>query len=344
MPTKSQRILRKFTPFRNLLPAMKGFVSRTLHPALQILLLLALVVVGACVGYAIIFGWARAGYGLPMQQVAAVMAAPAAHPQGWSLLMMAQGVLLFCAGAGGALALASVLGYGWAEYFNPRRLGAGWWLLAAAVLIVVILPLMTALIAWNAGAHFPAALHGFEAWARASEDRAQVLTRFLTQFNSGARLLVGLVVIGVVPAVAEELVFRGVIQKNLVRWFSPHVGVWLAAAIFSAIHMQFFGFVPRFVLGLVLGYLYLWSGNILVSMAAHFAQNAFQLVILYLAQRGQFGWGFDPDATEALPWPLVVMSAVSTAALLYFLHRRMTAPAPPTTMLTIGSEGVKRTA
>ncbi|MGY3090701.1 membrane protease YdiL (CAAX protease family) [Hymenobacter sp. UYAg731] len=321
---------------------MKGFLPRTLHPGLQILVLLAMLVAGGCVGYAIVFAWAQWGFGLSVLEIQQVAQAPAASPQGWSLLMMMQGVLLFVAGAGGALGLASALGYGWAEYFSPRRLGAAWWLLVVAVLIIVTLPFMSTIIAWNAEAHFPAALHGFEVWARASEDRAAVLTRFLTNFNSPARFWVGVLVIGLVPAVAEELVFRGVIQKNLVRWFSPHVGVWLGAAIFSAIHFQFFGFVPRFVLGLVLGYLYLWSGNILVSMAAHFTQNAFQLVILYLAQRGQFGWGFDPDSTDALPWLLVIPSALLSVGLLYALHRHFTAPAAPTAMLTLSSEGVKR--
>lgn len=321
---------------------MKGFLSRSLHPGLQILLLLGFMLIGACVGYAIMFGWAQVGFGMSVWQVQAVATNPTASPQGWGLLMMMQGVLLFTALAGGALALASAMGYRWAEYFSPRRLGAAWWLLAAALLIVVILPLMSVLIAWNAGAHFPAALHDFEVWARASEDRAAVLTKFLTRFNSGARFAAGVVVIALVPAIAEELVFRGVIQKNLVRWFSPHVGVWLGAAIFSAIHFQFFGFVPRFVLGLVLGYLYLWSGNILVSMAAHFTQNALQLLILFLTQRGQFGWGFDPDSTEALPLTLVLPSALLTAGLLYLLHRSMTAPTAPTTMLTIGSDGVRQ--
>jgi membrane protease YdiL (CAAX protease family) len=270
------------------------------------------------------------------------MQRPTTTPEGWKVLMMVQGVTLGLVFGGGALALASAMGYRWAEYFSPRRLGAGWWLLAAAGLIVVILPLMSVLIAWNAGAHFPGALHDFEVWARASEDRAAVLTKFLTKFNSGARFAVGVLVIALVPAVAEELVFRGVIQKNLVRWFSPHVGVWLGAAIFSAIHMQFFGFVPRFVLGLVLGYLYLWSGNILVSMAAHFTQNALQLLILYLTQRGQFGWGFDPDSNDALPLTLVIPSVLLTGGLLYVLHRSMTAPAAPTQMLTIGSDGVRQ--
>ena len=323
---------------------MKGFLPRTLHPGLQILLLLILMMAGACVGYALIFAWAQFGFGLSTLETGKAMQTPTAYPQGWGLLMMAQGVLLFSAFAGGALALASALGHRWADYFNPRRLGAGWWLLAAAALIVVILPFMSTLIAWNAGTHFPGFLHDFEVWARASEDRAQGLTKFLTQLTSAGRLAVAVVVVALVPAIGEELVFRGVLQKNLGRWFSPHVGVWLAAAIFSAIHMQFFGFVPRFVLGLVLGYLYLWSGNILVSMAAHFTQNAFQLVILYLAQHGQFGWGFDPDATDALPWTLVLPSALLTAGLLYFLHQRMAvAPVAPTSMLTLSSDGVRRT-
>ncbi|MBF9222869.1 CPBP family intramembrane glutamic endopeptidase [Hymenobacter ruricola] len=319
---------------------MKGFLPRTLHPGLQILMLLVFLVAGACVGLAVFYALAQGVFHTSGVEAGNAMLNPKAYPQAWPLLMTYQGVLLFCACAGGALALASALGYRWAEYFNPRRLGAGWWLLAAAALIIVILPFMSTLIAWNAGAHFPGALHGFEEWARASEDRAQGLTTFLTRLTSAGRLVVALVVVALVPAIGEELMFRGVIQKNLVRWFSPHVGVWLAAAIFSAIHLQFFGFVPRFVLGLVLGYLYLWSGNILVSMAAHFTQNAFQLVILYLTQHGQFGWGFDPDATEPLPWTLVLPSALLSAGLLYFLHQRMTAPAAPSAMLTLSSQGV----
>lgn len=324
---------------------MKGFLPRTLHPGLQILLLLGFMALSLCVAYAVIFAWGLGGFGLSMGELMAAMQRPTDSPDGWGVMMMIQGVTLGLVFGGGALALASALGYGWAEYFSPRQLGAGWWLLAAGALILAIMPLMSVVISWNAGAHFPAVLHDFEAWARVSEDRAAVLTKFLTRFNSGTRFLVGVVVVALVPAVAEELVFRGVVQRNLVRWFSPHVGVWLAAAIFSAIHMQFFGFVPRFLLGLVLGYLYLWSGNILVSMAAHFTQNAFQLLLLYLTQRGQFGWGFDADSNEALPWWLVLPSGLLTAGLLYVLHQRMSAStiAPPSQMLTLSSEGVKRT-
>ena len=316
---------------------MKGLVPRTVHPALQLLLLLGLALAGLCLASLLALVLARAVYGLTLAQFGALAAAPERLPHGWAVLMLYQGLALAGAGAG-ALLLPRLLGQSVAGYYSPRRLGAAWWPLAAAVLFVCSVPFLSALVAWNAGAHFPAFLHDFELWARAKEDQAAGLTKFLTDFHSPARLLVGLVVIAIVPAVAEELVFRGGVQRCLVAWFgSRHLGVWLAAAIFSAIHEQFFGFVPRFVLGLLLGYLYEWSGNILVSMAAHFTQNALQLVLLYLFQNKLLPSAFDPDANAPVPWAAVLLSAALTAGLLYWLHQRWVpgspaltrAPAPP---------------
>jgi len=295
-----------------------------MHPAAQLLLLLllGLALAGLCLASLLALIIANVAYGLSVAEFGALAAAPERAPHGWDVLMLTQGLSLAGAGAGAAL-LPRLLGQSVASYYAPRRLGAAWWLAVAGVVVLCSEPFLGTLVAWNAGAHFPAFLHDFEQWARAKEDQAAVLTKFLTDFNSPGRLLVALLVIAVVPAVAEELVFRGGVQRNLVRWFrSRHVGVWLAAAIFSAIHVQFFGFVPRFVLGLVLGYLYEWSGNILVSMAAHFTQNASQLILLYLAQGRHLPSSFDPDSTQPLPWFTVLLSAVGTAALLYWLHQR----------------------
>jgi membrane protease YdiL (CAAX protease family) len=315
--------------FPNTLPPMKGLPPRSLHPALQILLVLVLALVGLSLASFGALVVAKSGYGLSMTQFSDLTAHPERYPQAWPVLMLLQGLSLAGVGAG-AVVLPRLLRQPVGTYFAPRRLGAGWWLLAAGLLIIIALPALSAVIAWNANVHFPAALHGFEVWARALEDQSAETTKFLTQFSSLGRLLVGLVVIAVVPGVAEELVFRGVIQRNLVRWSSSrHVGVWLAAALFSAIHFQFFGFVPRFLLGLLLGYLYEWSGNILVPMAAHFTNNAFQLLLLYFAQQRHLPASLDPDANQMLPWPSVLLSAVLTSALLYGLHQRMAAPAPP---------------
>lgn len=311
---------------------MKGLSPRSVHPAAQLLMLLGLAVAGLCLASLLALVLANVFYGLSMVQFGNLAATPDQYPHGWDVLMLYQGLSLAGVGAG-ALVLPRLLGQSVASYFAPRRLGAAWWPVAAGLVIICSVPFLSALVAWNASAHFPGALHGFELWARDKEDQAAGLTKFLTDFNSPARLLVGLVVIAVVPAVAEELVFRGGVQRCLVQWFgSRHVGVWLAAAIFSAIHVQFFGFVPRFVLGLVLGYLYEWSGNILVSMAAHFTQNAFQLILLYLAQGKHLPSSFDPDSTQPLPWPTVLASAVLTAGLLYWLHQRWAASRPAPTL------------
>lgn len=307
---------------------MKGFAPRLMHPLLQIVLALGLAIGGLCLATVLALLLASQLYGFSLEALLQLSAQPVQQPHTWAALMLLQGASLLGAGAGVAL-MPAIVGLPWGAYFVPRRLGSGSWLLGAAALVVVILPFMSMLIAWNAQAHFPGFLHDFELWAQAKESQAAELTKTLTLLTSPARLLVGLLVIAVVPAVAEELVFRGVIQQNLVRWFnSRHVGVWLAAALFSAIHMQFFGFVPRFVLGLVLGYLYEWSGNLLVPIAAHFTQNALQLLLLFLAQRGYFGSAFDPDANEALPWPVVLISALLTAGLLYGLRRLMAVPVP----------------
>ena len=311
---------------------MKGLPTRSVHPAAQLLMLLGLAVVGLCLASLLAIGLASARYGISMTQFATLAAMPDQYPHGWRVLMLYQGLSLAGVGAG-ALLLPRLLGQSTARYFSPRRLGAAWWLGAAGLVILCSVPFLSALVAWNASAHFPGALHGFEEWARDKEDQAAGLTKFLTDFNSSGRLLVGLIVIAIVPAVAEELVFRGGVQRCLVQWFgSRHVGVWLAAAIFSAIHVQFFGFVPRFVLGLVLGYLYEWSGNILVSMAAHFTQNAFQLLLLYLFQNKQLPGSFNPDANVAVPWPAVLASAALTAGLLYWLHQRWVASQPAATL------------
>lgn len=315
---------------------MKGSAPPVpLHPALNLLLLAGLLVAAFCVGLFLVVLYARLTLG--GADMGAVMANPARFREGWDFAMVSQGLLLLVGFGGAASALAVLTGHRWADYFAPRRPVPGGALLAAGLLIIVLVPFMSAVVEWNAKAHFPAFLHEFEVWARASEDRAQGLTKFLTQFSSPERFIVGVLVVAVVPAVAEELFFRGVIQRNLVQWVSPHVGIWLAAAIFSAIHFQFFGFFPRFVLGLVLGYLYFWSGNILVSMAAHFTQNGFQLLLLYLQQQGRLGASFDPDNTASLPWPLVVTSAVLSAGLLYALYqRRWPAAGAPMSLLPHG--------
>ncbi|GAB3231208.1 hypothetical protein GCM10027346_17460 [Hymenobacter seoulensis] len=322
---------------------MKGFVSSRLHPLANLALLLVLLVATFCVTSLLIAVCSNLIFGVGLFEMGNVTQRPADYPNGWGVSMLSQGLLLLGGFGGAALALASLTGFRWLDYFTPRRPVPWQWLVLAMLLIIASLPAMSVLVEWNAKAHFPAFLSDWEKAARELEDRGQQITRYLTRFSSPLRFVVAVLVIAVVPAVSEELFFRGVIQRNLVQWTSRHVGIWLAAALFSAIHFQFFGFVPRFVLGLVLGYLYEWSGNILVPMAAHFAQNGFQLILLYNAQQQWAASDFDPDSTESLPWYLVLFSLGACAALLWYLRRQMQQPRAdrlPSEMHTLGSHGV----
>lgn len=120
---------------------------------------------------------------------------------------------------------------------------------------------------------------------REQEDLAADLTeKFLTMETFGA-FLFNMLLIGIVPAVGEELLFRGSIQTLLHKWFkNKHVAVIVAAFIFSFFHFQFYGLLPRWILGILLGYLYVWSGNIWYPIWGHFLNNGMQVLLLYIGQ------------------------------------------------------------
>jgi hypothetical protein len=175
------------------------------HPVWQLLLLVVLGLSGLCLASMLALVLAAVALGLSVAQFGYLSAAPDMVPHGWAALMMVQGLMLAGLGAGAAV-LPRLLRQSAVRYFNPRPLGAAWWLVAAGLLIVILLPAVSAVANWNAGAHFPAWAHGFELWARTKEDEAAALKNFLTHFPDLSHLLAGLLVVAVVPAVAEELV------------------------------------------------------------------------------------------------------------------------------------------
>jgi len=116
------------------------------------------------------------------------------------------------------------------------------------------------------------------------------------------------------------LVFRGMLQPQLLRATKNiHVAIWTTAILFSAFHLQFFGFVPRMLLGALFGYLYYWSGNLLMPMFAHFVNNGFSVLMLYLNQKSVID--MDMESTEAAPWPAVIIFTLIAGAMLYYYKK-----------------------
>jgi len=159
--------------------------------------------------------------------------------------------------------------------------------LASALLIFTILPGINRLAEINEAMSLPDVLSGIENWMRASEESAALLTEKFLQTDSIAGLLLNLFMVAVLAAVGEELLFRGVLVRLLNDWFrSTHLAVWVSAILFSMFHLQFFGFLPRLVLGVVFGYLFVWSGSLWLPVLAHFINNGAAVLVYYFFNNG----------------------------------------------------------
>ena len=155
------------------------------------------------------------------------------------------------------------------------------------------------------------------------EDKAVELTNYFLRMNSPIDLLFNLFLIALIPSIGEELFFRGIVQKKLGNILkSPHVAVTITSFIFSAIHMQFFGLLPRFLLGVILGYLFFYSGNLWTSVLAHFINNAMGVLLMYSA----FSENLNPDITNIESTEISLFQAffsVSVVLLFFYLYKQI---------------------
>lgn len=153
--------------------------------------------------------------------------------------------------------------------------GAFWFMLLSFPLIM---PVIEWLEAWNASLHLPAFMSGVESWMRDMEAAASDVTLRLLSDTSVGALISGILLVGVLTGLGEELLFRGTLQKILTRGLGIHGAVWLSAFIFSAIHVQFLGFFPRLLMGVWFGYMLALTGSIWVPVMAHALNNSIVVV------------------------------------------------------------------
>ncbi|HMG88681.1 MAG TPA: CPBP family intramembrane glutamic endopeptidase [Chryseolinea sp.] len=201
-------------------------------------------------------------------------------------------------------------------------------LLVVALLGVVFPIALSPIMVWNMNVKFPEILQGFEEWAIEKEELGAKLTEQMTNFSSLGKMFAGIFVIGLLPAIGEELVFRGLLQREIWRAsLKIHLAIWLSAAIFSTIHFQFFGFIPRLLLGALFGYLYYWSGNLLIPIFSHFVNNAFIVVMVYLNQTKITT--IDIEGNEVPPAKFVIACALLSIGLIYYIWHHYTKVDPP---------------
>jgi hypothetical protein len=181
-------------------------------------------------------------------------------------------------------------------------------------------PLLDLIIRMNQQMKLPGFLSGLEDSMKNMEETNGIITqRFLDMHSFGA-FLSNVFLIALLPAIGEELFFRGFLQRSILLWTKkPNFSVILTGAIFSFIHMQFFGFFPRWFLGMLLGYLFLWSGDLKVSMTVHFLNNFMGVLMSFIAQ--QQNKPFDVDAADTHPIYMYVLSAIFGGVVLYYFYQ-----------------------
>ncbi len=132
-------------------------------------------------------------------------------------------------------------------------------------------------------------------WATSLEGQAEAMIAGLLNMESLGELFFSLLVMAVAPAVGEEIIFRAILQKEFEeRMKNPHLAIWVAAIIFSGFHMQFEGFLPRLILGALLGYLFYWSRSLWIPIIVHLFYNGVQIVAYY-----SYGEALDEMAAES---------------------------------------------
>jgi len=193
--------------------------------------------------------------------------------------------------------------------------------LITLALVLCALPLLEFTAVINQNLNLPAALQDLEVWMKNSEEQAALLTKKLLQMNNLGDLTINLIMIAVIPAIGEELFFRGGLQNILGQWFkNHHAAIWVTAIIFSSIHMQFYGFLPRMLLGVLFGYLLVYSKNMWLPILGHFINNGTAVVMAYVFQKQ--GKSLDSlDETNSFNNTGYLISAVLAIVLLYFFFK-----------------------
>ncbi|WP_088653779.1 CPBP family intramembrane glutamic endopeptidase [Geofilum rhodophaeum] len=205
-------------------------------------------------------------------------------------------------------------------------------LLLSICLIIAAQPLVLWLASEALQPTLPEGLRGLSEWMHQSEETVnKTLYRFLDTRGT-MPLLLNLLMMVVLPALGEEMLFRGSLQPMLQRWLGrPHTAIWLTALLFSAMHLQFLTFFPRLFLGALLGYLLLYGKSLWYPVAGHFINNLLALFLFYYYRFSQ------PDVNplsmeQSAPalW-LLLLSGVLTGGILMLLKKNQSRAVPPAT-------------
>ena len=201
------------------------------------------------------------------------------------------------------------------QYLGVKRNTHVGFLLLTILLLIAVQPLAMVLGEWNQHANFGETLRKMD------DISNKALAKFLVM-NSPADLLLNILIVAILPAIAEELFFRGGLQNILERWTQrPAVAIIMSSLLFALFHLSFYKILPIFLLGMVLGTLFYITRNLWYSIFFHFVNNTMALLANYYSQKNEFMKKLVDDDVK-LSWWVGLVSLAITLALFYIFRRK----------------------
>jgi len=282
------------------------FYSR-LRPYLQIILLALVAVVFFLVFNILAILGAVLFFDIPFSELSDVFSSGSDNIPLLKFVQILNSIGLFIVPALVIGVLASSKPLQWLGFNNKISwLSVGWLLL----IIIAMQPLVAYSGVLNQNMHLPDFLSGVEGWMKNMEDKAMGLTEAFLEVNTFGGLAVNILMVAIIPGIGEELFFRGMIQAIFTKWFkNVHVAIIVTAFLFSALHMQFYGFLPRFLLGILFGYIFVWSGNLWFPILAHLVHNTIPVVAYYVYSGELTETTVDSIVTSPTAWIYALIGA-----------------------------------
>jgi membrane protease YdiL (CAAX protease family) len=216
------------------------------------------------------------------------------------------------------------------HYLGLHTLKSPWLYIIACISMFTLIPLVNITALWNNSIQLPEALQTVEKFMRSLETAANDITIKMLQGDGIGSIAMALVAMALIPAIGEELLFRGGLQKGIEnKTGNAHLAVWVTAFVFSFIHFQFYGFIPRLILGAALGYFYVYGKSLWISIWAHFVNNAtsvlsYKLLYQYSAETNLSTMGAPTGLEQTIMVALALFSLatyVATMSIFVFVAR-----------------------
>ena len=209
-----------------------------------------------------------------------------------------------------------------AEYLKINRSTNGLTYLLATLSLLLVVPFINFIGSVNSQMKLPEAFSGIENWMRNMEDNAALMVDKFMKVAGISGLMFNIFMIAILPALGEELMFRGVFQRIFTSMTKNyHCGIWITAFFFSAMHLQFYGFLPRMALGAMFGYLLVWTGTMWVPILAHFVNNTMGVLGYYLIDKGVISKDVEEWGTGNDQIPVLMFSTALVCFLLFAIYR-----------------------